>query len=395
MLNLSIFNHHLRLMKQLFFFALLATACMDDPVSVTSSAPQDDNGWYGELPEGFPEPVVAIENKMTPEKIELGRHLFYDQRLSVNQSQSCSSCHRQEYAFADGLEQSIGSTGESTPRNSMALVNVAYNRFYTWANSSLTHLEAQIVIPLFGESPIELGLAGQETQTLNELLADERYQQLFSLAYPEIDNPSFKEIVEALGAFCRSLISGDSDFDRYLYQQERSLDDSAIRGLNLFFSEKLECHHCHGGFNFSNASVGHGTSLGSTASVSPFHNTGLYNIDNQGAYPIHSQGLFSVTGDPKDMGRFRAPTLRNIALTAPYMHDGSMQSLEEVIRFYEAGGREIKEGPYRGDGRKHPLKSSLISGFILTDQERNDLIHFLESLSDESFVTNPAFSNPW
>ena len=129
--------------------------------------------------------------------------------------------------------------------------------------------------------------------------------------------------------------------------------------------------------------------------VSPFHNTGLYNINNEGTYPLVSQGLFSVTGDPIDMGKFRAPTLRNIALTAPYMHDGSMETLEEVIRFYEAGGRNIIAGPHQGDGRQHPLKSPFISGFTLSDQERTDLIHFLENLSDENFITNPRYSNPW
>ena len=378
--------------------SLLACCCADETQvdsQETPSSSDEINGWYGALPIGFPKPVVPIESKMTPEKIELGRHLFYDPRLSVNQSQSCSSCHEQHLAFSDGLKQSLGATGEQTPRNSMALVNIAYNSFYTWANSSLSHLEAQIVIPLFGESPIELGLSNRESEVLEILLADERYQHLFSSAYPQVSEPSFNEIVGALAAFCRSLISGNSNFDRYVYQQQNSLDESALRGLNLFFSEELECHHCHGGFNFSEATT-HNTGVGLSANiVSPFHNTGLYNIANEGAYPPKSQGLFLVTGDPQDMGKFRAPTLRNIAFTAPYMHDGSIATLEEVIRFYEAGGQNITEGPNQGDGRIHPLKSPFVSGFTLSDQERNDLIHFLENLSDESFITNPRYSDPW
>ena len=126
--------------------SLLACCCADETQvdsQETPSSSDEINGWYGALPIGFPKPVVPIESKMTPEKIELGRHLFYDPRLSVNQSQSCSSCHEQHLAFSDGLKQSLGATGEQTPRNSMALVNIAYNSFYTWANSSLSHLEAQ------------------------------------------------------------------------------------------------------------------------------------------------------------------------------------------------------------------------------------------------------------
>lgn len=390
------FNDYITLLGLLLI--LIISACAESSEQGTQdtlNASQEANGWYGELPVGFPKPFVPLEYKMSPEKIELGRHLFYDSRLSVNQSQSCASCHEQHLAFSDGLSQSMGATGEKTHRNSMALVNVVYNSFFTWANSSLTHLEAQIVIPLFGESPVELGLSNEEDQVLSNLLSDELYQDLFTEAYPQVSEPGFNEIVGALGAFCRSLISGDSNFDRYVYQQQNSLDESALRGLNLFFSEELECHHCHGGFNFSEAST-HSANMSSfSGTVSPFHNTGLYNIDNEGAYPLVSQGLFSVTGDPIDIGKFRAPTLRNIALTAPYMHDGSMETLEEVIRFYEAGGRNIIAGPHQGDGRQHPLKSPFISGFTLTDQERTDLIHFLENLSDENFITNPRYSDPW
>jgi cytochrome c peroxidase len=327
--------------------------------------------------------------------VELGRHLFYDKRLSGNGTQACASCHEQARAFTDGRRVAEGSTGELTPRNAMALVNVAYNSAFNWANPSLAHLEEQVVIPMFGERPIELGVTGHEAQILERLEADERYQALFALAYPDEEQPiSFHNIVGSLSAFTRTLISGESPFDRFVYQGERGvLSASALRGMDLFFSEELECHHCHGGFNFS-FSTTHEQREGASLTIA-FHNTGLYNLNGTGAAPTGSQGVFEVSGDPQDMGKFRAPTLRNIEVTAPYMHDGSMESLEEVVRFYEAGGRLITEGPHAGDGRDNPLKSEFVSGFTLTDQERADLIEFLRSLTDEAFLSDERFANPW
>jgi cytochrome c peroxidase len=161
--------------------------------------------------------------------------------------------------------------------------------------------------------------------------------------------------------------------------------------MELFYSERLECHHCHGGFNFTEASV----HAGSAFDAALFHNTGLYDLDGAGAYPAGNTGLYELTGEPADMGRFRAPTLRNVAVTAPYMHDGSVETLEEVIRIYEAGGRLIEDGPWAGDGRSSPLKSGLIPGFALTDDERADLVAFLESLTDARFLTDPRFADPY
>ena len=125
-----------------------------------------------------------------------------------------------------------------------------------------------------------------------------------------------------------------------------------------------------------------------------FHNTGLYNLDANGAYPPNNIGVKEITSNPSDMGHFRAPTLRNIALTAPYMHDGSIASLSEVIDHYAAGGRTVSEGPYAGVGSENPLKSSFVQGFSLAAGEKEDLIAFLESLTDETFIHNPALSDP-
>jgi hypothetical protein len=159
----------------------------------------------------------------------------------------------------------------------------------------------------------------------------------------------------------------------------------------LFFSERLECFHCHGGFAFT-ASV---TSQGNPFDETSFTNNGLYNIDGKGGYPPNNTGLFAFTQVPADMGSFKAPTLRNWKYTAPYMHDGSIADIDGVIDHYAAGGRTITDGPFAGDGSKNPFKSNFIRGFTLTDEERQDFLNFLMSLNDDEFVTNPHHSNPF
>jgi cytochrome c peroxidase len=234
---------------------------------------------------------------------------------------------------------------------------------------------------MFGEQPVELGITGNEQQVLSRLQTAE-YQHLFDRAFGSAD-ANFDHIVKALSSFVRSLVSLQSAFDKYAYQEDdKALSESAIRGLNLFFSERLECHHCHGGFNFTQSSVHQNQLL----DLNPFHNTGLYNLDGVGAYPSNDRGLIELTLQAKDLGRFRAPTLRNVAVSEPYMHDGSLGTLAEVIDFYAEGGR--------GKGINSPLKSVFVKGFAATEQDKLDLINFLHSLTDERFLTNPDFAAP-
>lgn len=348
--------------------------------------------WTWDLPPGFPEPYVPPDNPMTPEKVDLGRYLFWDVRLSANETQSCGSCHAQELAFSDGLVTSVGSTGEVLVRNSMSLTNAAYSFPLTWAAPALVDLEHQVLVPIFGETPIELGATGHEDEILERFRSDATYPELFEAAFPDRGDPfTFASIRDAIACFVRTMISGNAPFDRYTYGDEGAISASARRGSELFFSERLECHHCHGSFNFSHAVKHADTAFESSA----FHNTGLYDIDGMGAYPLGNQGLIDATGEPDDMGKFRVPTLRNVAVTAPYMHDGSVATLEEVVAIYEAGGRVIESGPDAGDGRSNPFKSGFITGFMLTEQERADLLAFLESLTDEDFLTDPSFSDPF
>jgi cytochrome c peroxidase len=173
--------------------------------------------------------------------------------------------------------------------------------------------------------------------------------------------------------------------------ERAAISDSARRGYELFSSERLECFHCHAGF----ALTDHVNYEGKAFFDDPFHNTGLYNVDGQGAYPEPNTGVLSVTGRERDMGRFKAPTLRNIAVTAPYMHDGSIASLDAVLDHYAAGGRTLSEGEHAGVGSASPLKSNLIQGFTLSDSERADVLAFLHSLTDEGFLTDARFADPW
>ncbi len=362
-------------------------------IGCTTSNKNPSSNYQWILPAGFPVPKVPEDNPMSAEKVELGRHLFYDTRMSLDGSFSCASCHHQDKAFTDGLAQAIGVTGEVHPRSSMSLANVAYNSVFAWANPNLFRLETQALLPMFGETPVELGLVGKEKELLQTFKDDPLYQRLFTQAYPNEQDPfTVSNITFALASFQRILISGNSLYDQFNRGDKRAFSNSAERGLNLFFSERLECFHCHGGFNFSQ-SVTH---QGKAFTEIEFHNTGLYNIGGEGDYPADNTGINEITLKPEDMGRFRAPTLRNIALTAPYMHDGSIETLREVIvDHYSVGGRTIKSGPNTGVGSKNPYKSNFLSGFSLNEEEIDDIVAFLESLTDESFITDPRFSNPF
>jgi cytochrome c peroxidase len=349
------------------------------------------------LPPSFPLPKVPADNPISREKVELGRFVFYDVRMSGNQTQSCASCHQQQLAFTDGQPVGVGSTGQLHPRNSMSLTNAAYPATLAWANPVLTTLEKQALLPMFGETPVELGMAGMEDVLIARFKADARYQRMFAEAFPDTVDPiTLNGIVQSLTSFVRTLISGNAPYDRYVNGlDDNALSPSAQHGGQLFFSERLECFHCHGAVNSWSPFSDSVTFAGYQFDDTPFHNNGLYNIDGMGGYPPDNTGLFAMTNVPSDMGSFKAPTLRNIELTAPYMHDGSIATLDGVLDHYAAGGRTITEGPYAGDGSKSPYKNGFIRGFQLTEQERQDVLNFLESLTDEEFVTTPRFSDPF
>ncbi|WP_087460592.1 methanobactin export MATE transporter MbnM [Oleiphilus messinensis] len=371
---------------------VLLTACSGGSKTSFDAPEVSSTGYPWPVPSNIPLPIEPEDNPMSEEKFQLGRHLFYDNRLSGNGSQSCASCHHQDKAFTDGLTVSVGSTGQKLARNAQSLINVAYNATLTWANPSLSTLEQQAIIPIFGEDPVEQGINDENRERiLAEFAADSDYQKLFQAAFPtQADPVSYANIVKGIASFVRGIITFNSPADRFERGDASALTPAAQRGRTLFFSESLECFHCHGGYNFSDSTLDSAT----TFVERPFHNTGLFNINGTGDFPEDNTGIFEITGDPGDMGKFRAVSLRNIADTAPYMHDGSINTLDDVIDFYAAGGRVIETGALAGDGRLNPFKDGFVSGFQITQGEKADLIAFLQSLSDPEIKRSPRFANP-
>ena len=326
-------------MKALAFIALLA-ACAEPP------APEP---YAWDLPRGFQPPRVPTDNPMSADKVELGRALFFDTQLSGNGTQSCASCHEPDKAFTDGRALAVGSTGAVGRRSSMSLVNVAYNASHTWANPNVTSLEEQALVPMFGTSPVELGL----TEDLLLARMREHYAGDFARAFPDdIEPVTVTNVTRAIASYERTLISASSRFDT------KQLTPSEARGLALFESPRLGCTSCHGGPTFSVA----------TGDRIQMFDTALYD-----PYPATDRGLADITDLASDIGRFKPPTLRNIALTAPYMHDGSIATLDEVVDHYARGGRAPSS----------PNRSALMTTFTLTSGEKADLLAFLEALTDE------------
>ena len=349
------------------------------------------------LPPGFSTPVVPQSNPMSQAKVELGKFLFYDTRLSGNQTQSCATCHLQSLGFTDGSIVGIGSTGALHPRNPQPMSNLAYLARFTWMNTNIKTLEQQARLPLFGTTPVELGL--DDTEYLNRLKADIRYVSLFQKAFKNMaESITEQNIRFALASFQRSLISGNSPFDQYFYQKNSSaLTSSEINGMNIFNGEKAKCSKCHSGFNFTDSTSN------SSSSIDFYHDNGNKSTIEYNALPLDKRGLFELTEKSSDIGKFRTPSLRNIALTYPYMHDGSFHcdsnlrptpgvyseacarnALEKVINHYMTGGSLPSN-----------KNINLIRQFSLSSTEKQDLINFLMSLTDQEFRKNPKFSNPF
>jgi cytochrome c peroxidase len=316
---------------------------------------------------------------MSEAKVKLGRYLFYDTRLSINGTLSCASCHKQELAFTDGRAVPVGATGQSHSRSAMTLVNVAYNSVLTWNDPGMRSLETQALVPMLSDHPVELGLRGREHDVIAKLQAEPVYRDLFPQAFPATKNPlTFQNVANALAAFERTIISARSAWDRFHTGGDPdAISESAKRGEVVFFNGQNggQCLRCHNGFNLSD----------STNPTPEFHNTALYNLPGLFSYPPPNLGIYEHTKRPSDVGKFKAPTLRNIALTAPYMHDGSIATLEEVIEHYASGGR----------AHGNPNRDPRMAAISLTHQNKLDLLEFLRSLTDTELTRDPRFSNPW
>lgn len=362
-----------------FFFLmfLIWTGCQkDDQLSGCTDcvdndrieATYDPKAYVLDIPNWLPRPIIPQDNPLTEAGVKLGRSLFYDPIFSSDGSMSCASCHRQELAFTDGRAVSVGVLGLEGTRSSMSLVNLAFhpNGFF-WDGRSPT-LEDQALVPI--EDHREFNESWDNV--VNKLKAHPQYPKLFREAFG-IDRKSeiTKELaVKAVAQFERTLISGYSRFDRVVWMNEGWFTDSEQRGKQLFFFEPVTdhpgCSHCHFDPLFTDNS---------------FKNNGLDSVGNLTEFT--DLGLGGVNQNLYDNGKFKVPTLRNIALTAPYMHDGRFATLEEVLDHYSAGGHGVINEDVN------------ILPFPLTEQQKQDLIAFLKTLTDESFINNPEFSNPF
>jgi cytochrome c peroxidase len=322
-------------------------------------------------------------------RLELGQRLFFDTRLSFNNTKSCASCHDPEFAFSDGYRLSSTATGDITRRNSPTLLNASKLHFLDWATPGTASLAQQHRRPLFAKDPVELGASGHEGKILKRIMDDQQYTDLFKVSFPEQPAPvQFDTLIILIAEYVKSLQSASSPFDHYINGDTSALNESEREGMKLFFSNKTQCAACHTPPLF--------TLAGASKSIdSVYRNIGLYNSGNTSRYPSRDYGLGMITGKSQDDGKFKIPTLRNVAITAPYMHDGSVRTLRDVLAIYEAGGRLIKVGPDAGDGKKHPNKDPLLKGFYLTELERQSLIDFLHALSDTSWRAEPQFRNPF
>lgn len=372
--------------------ALLSGLCVLGMGIGLAAAPGDAAAPWEKYRGELPVPVVPRDNPWSEAKFQLGRRLFYDTRLSANGTLSCASCHLQALAFSDGRAVSPGATGEATHRNSQGLVNVAWHATLTWANPAVVSIEQQIAIPLLSDDPVEMGMNDHNTAAvLQRLRGDRSYRRDFQQAFANAagDAVTLQHVVQALASFVRGIVSAESRYDQFQRGQVE-FTPAEQRGMQLFFGETAECHHCHGSFNF-NDQVSY---EGARDVEIPFHNTGLYNIDGKGGYPAPNRGVFESTGRNEDMGAFRAPSLRNVAVTGPYMHDGSVATLAEVVGLYADGGRWIESGRLAGDGRGNPHRSDLIGAISLSDEDRADLVAFLNTLTDECLLHSPRFADP-
>ncbi len=329
----------------LFILFLALLACQKEK---QEPAPQEP---LLAVPPGFPEPAFPADNELTPVRWALGKKLFYDPVLSRDSTLSCASCHHAAKAFSDTLAFSPGVGGLPGTRNAPTLANVAYQPYYL-REGGVPTLEMQILVPIQEHNEFDFNIL----LIAERLLRDTGYARLSREAYDRDPDPFV--ITRSIACFERTFISGQSRYDQFVFQEKNTaLTAAEKRGMDLFFSQKTNCSQCHGGFNLTNYA---------------FENNGLY-----ADYP--DPGRYRLTGLESDRARFKVPTLRNIALTAPYMHDGSMTTLEAVIEHYNSGGKQ------------HPNKNVLLQPLGLTATEKADLVAFLRSLTDESFVNNPKF----
>ncbi len=298
------------------------------------------------IPGHFPEINYPTENAYCSERWFLGKKLFFDTRLSIDSTISCASCHKQNKGFADDVSLTPGVFGRAGVTNAPSLANIAYHPYYT-REGGLPTLEMQVLVPISEHNEFGFNIVEIEQR----LKADTAYQEMAMKAYGRTLDPYV--ITRSISTYERSIISGNSKYDDYTLGKA-ILSKEEMLGKDLFFSEKTNCSQCHSGFNFTN-----------------------YEFKNNGLYEIYSHpGRFRLTQKESDVALFKTPSLRNVGFTSPYMHDGSITTLENVVDHYNNGGKT------------HTHKSELIKPLGLTSIEKKALVAFLHTLDDNELLTN-------
>ena len=323
-------------------------------LSFGGAAPAGPAAFDWRLPPGWSPPPVPADNPMNAAKVELGRRLFYDRRLSASGEMACASCHQQARGFSDGLPTHVGATGQPGLRNAMALANVGWFKELTWVDPTITSLEQQAHTPMYGAHPVEMGLPPGDGGIWRKLSGEACYSRLTPRAFPGAGARLTPDLaVKAIAAFERTLISADAPFDRYRRGDASAVSEQARKGMALFYGPRFQCAVCHVGPRFTDADKPDGRhAIGS------------------GLLPGEDQG-YDTPALAVEQGRYRTPSLRNVALSAPYLHDGSAPRLQDAI----VAHRGVTFG-------------------ILTADDLPPLVAFLKALTDETLTTSPRFGPP-
>ena len=283
-------------------------------------------------------------NGYTKARWELGRKLFFDPVLSKDSTISCATCHNPQFAFSDNKPTTLGIVNRPGVRNVPTLTNVAYAPYFM-QEGGVASLELQVIVPIQEHNE----MASDFNEIIKKIRRDSTYVKMAEKAYDRVIDPFV--ITRAIANFERTIVSDNSDFDAYLKGNKSVLSSAELQGMELFYSNRLNCTSCHSGILFTN-----------------------YEFENNGLYEVYADsGRMRLTMNEEDRAKFKVPTLRNIELTAPYMHNGSLETLEEVVEHYDKGGKS------------HPNKSTLIKPLELTKGEKKSLILFLKSLTDNEF----------
>lgn len=330
---------------------LLLTGMVFQSCKKADSPIENPAGFELKIPAGFPDMEFPADNQFTQARWELGKKLFFDPIMSRDNSISCGSCHKPALAFADDRSFSPGIENRPGTRNAPSLANIGYHPYFL-REGSVPTLEMQVLVPVQEHNEFDHSMP----EIAARLMQDPVYVKMSQEAYDRVPDPWV--ITRALGVFQRTLISGNSAYDRFYYQGDQTaLTEQQERGMALFFSARTGCADCHGGFNFTN-----------------------YAFENNGLDTFYTDPLrMRFTHDPADRGKAKVPSLRNVALTAPYMHDGRFQTLSEVVDHYNSGGKA------------DPNRSTRINPLNLTISEREDLVAFLRSLTDTQFTADVRF----